>query len=240
MEAVQFTNYQKVVEFHSVFGLPVNTEYQTELFTEDQKSVQLRYDLIDEEYKELLEAYDNEDIVEVIDALSDSMYVVYGGAATFGIDFDNVFRLNHTIPTGNINLDMFNSEDINDELHSYKYELEIMKNAIEDKDIYKIEQCFVDFITTIYEIGNLFNINLDKSFDMVHRSNMSKTCCSEEEANQTVEWYKNEYDKNKMPYDTPKWRLSDDGNYYIIYNESTGKILKNINYQAVDLNDFTN
>jgi len=236
MEA--YTNYQKVVEFHSVFGLPVNTEYQTEMFTDDPKSVQLRYDLIDEEYKELLEAYENKDIVEVIDALSDSMYVVYGGAATFGIDFDNIFRSNHT--TSDVNLEMFDSEEVNDELHSYEYELEMMQNAMEDKDIYKIEQCFVDFITTVYALGDLFNINLDKSFDMVHRSNMSKTCSSEEEAEQTVTWYKNEYQKNEMSYDTPTWRLSDDGNYYIIYNESTGKILKNINYQAVDLKDFTN
>ena len=115
-----------------------------------------------------------------------------------------------------------------------------MSNAITDKDMSTIEQVLVDIICITYEIGDIFNINLDKSFDMVHKSNMSKTCISQEEAEQTVEWYKNKYDKNEMPYDTPAWRLSDCGNYWIIYNESTGKILKNINYHAVNLEGFTN
>jgi hypothetical protein len=61
---------------------------------------------------------------------------------------------------------------------------------------------------------------------------MSKICCSQDEAEQTVIWYQ----ENEQRYDSPKFRSSEFG--YIIFNESTGKILKNINYKAVDLSVF--
>lgn len=48
-----------------------------------------------------------------------------------------------------------------------------------------------------------------------------------------MQWYKDNYDAKKYPYDTPKWRLSHDGSYYVVFNESTGKILKSVNYNPV-------
>ena len=37
----------------------------------------------------------------------------------------------------------------------------------------------------------------------------------------------------KTGYDTPAYRLSDDGANWVVYNESTGKILKSIKYKPV-------
>ena len=48
----------------------------------------------------------------------------------------------------------------------------------------------VDLLHCTYKIGIFLGINLDKSFDIVHKSNMSKLCVSENEAKETVEWYK--------------------------------------------------
>jgi predicted HAD superfamily Cof-like phosphohydrolase len=50
----------------------------------------LRFDLIEEEFNELREALEADDIVEVADALGDIAYVVYGAAKTFGIPLDEV------------------------------------------------------------------------------------------------------------------------------------------------------
>ena len=59
-------------------------------FPED--SVQrLRLDLIEEELDELQMAVDNQDMVEVADALTDLLYVVYGAGHAFGIDLDECF-----------------------------------------------------------------------------------------------------------------------------------------------------
>lgn len=63
----------------------------------------------------------------------------------------------------------------------------------------------------------------------------SKLCKTEAEADETVQWYKDNYDAKKYPYDSPKWRMSHDGVYYVVFNESTGKILKSVNYSPVDL-----
>jgi len=57
----------------------------------DSQTQQLRYDLIDEELEELKMAFDNDDIIEVADALTDLLYVVYGAGHAFGIDLDECF-----------------------------------------------------------------------------------------------------------------------------------------------------
>ena len=57
----------------------------------DNKIVQLRIDLIQEELDELKEAIKKNDIVEVADALTDILYVTYGAGHSFGIDLDQCF-----------------------------------------------------------------------------------------------------------------------------------------------------
>ena len=60
-------------------------------FPED--SVQrLRLDLIEEELDELQYGIDNQDMVEVADALTDLLYVVYGAGHAFGIGLDDCFK----------------------------------------------------------------------------------------------------------------------------------------------------
>jgi len=51
----------------------------------------LRIDLIKEELDELKEAMDNNDLLEVADALTDILYVTYGAGHAFGINLDKCF-----------------------------------------------------------------------------------------------------------------------------------------------------
>ena len=149
------SNFEKVIEFNKSFGVPVFDTPQKTITEDDPKLTKLRLDLILEETKELQEAIMTHDFTEIVDALSDILYVVYGAGASFGID-------------------------------------------------------------------------LDKAFDIVHRSNMSKLCVTEDEAKETVQWY--EDNKKKTGYDIQGYRKSEDGKYWVVYNKSTGKILKSINY----------
>lgn len=55
----------------------------------------LRLNLILEEYKELEDADDEEDLVGIADALTDILYVVYGAGHAYGIDLDACFREVH-------------------------------------------------------------------------------------------------------------------------------------------------
>ena len=51
----------------------------------------LRIDLIKEELDELKEAMDNNDLLEVADALTDILYVTYGAGHALGINLDKCF-----------------------------------------------------------------------------------------------------------------------------------------------------
>ena len=57
----------------------------------NEKIIQLRYDLIQEELDELNQAIKDKDIKEVADALTDILYVTYGAGHAFGIDLDKCF-----------------------------------------------------------------------------------------------------------------------------------------------------
>src|SRR6056300_869114 len=52
----------------------------------------LYMDLITEEYKETLDAYNKGDLVEVADGLADMVWVIMGLANTLSIPFDDVWR----------------------------------------------------------------------------------------------------------------------------------------------------
>ena len=81
------SNFEDVKYFMERYGQEVKT---TPSFPDD-KIVRLRYDLIKEELDELSSAIKDKDIVEVADALTDLLYVVYGAGHSWGIDLDKCF-----------------------------------------------------------------------------------------------------------------------------------------------------
>lgn len=85
------TNFDKVEEFMTTFG----QEVKTKIDLGDRDLRQLRYDLIKEELGELREAFERKDEVEVADALTDLLYVVYGAGHAFGIPLDKCFEEVH-------------------------------------------------------------------------------------------------------------------------------------------------
>ena len=82
------TNFDKVGIFMKTFGQEVKTK--PSLSTD--KINKLRLDLIKEELIELTEAMNNNDLLEVADALTDILYVTYGAGHAFGINLDNCFE----------------------------------------------------------------------------------------------------------------------------------------------------
>ena len=91
MQNVRATPFELVGDFMEVFGQQVNCEPTLR----DRETQDLRIDLISEELEELQLAITNNDIVEVADALTDILYVVYGAGHAFGIDLDECFQEVH-------------------------------------------------------------------------------------------------------------------------------------------------
>ena len=81
------SNFNKVGIFMKTFGQEVKTKPS---FSSD-KINKLRIDLIKEELDELKEAMNNNDLLEVADALTDILYVTYGAGHAFGINLDKCF-----------------------------------------------------------------------------------------------------------------------------------------------------
>ena len=81
------TNFEKVKQFMQTFG----QEVKTKASFSDEKTNQLRLDLITEELEELKNAMESKDLLEVADALTDILYVTYGAGHALGIDLDKCF-----------------------------------------------------------------------------------------------------------------------------------------------------
>ncbi len=82
------SNFQSVKKFMQTFGQEVKNKAEFP----DEKTVQLRCDLIKEELDELNQAIKDKDIKEVADALTDILYVTYGAGHTFGVNLDKCFE----------------------------------------------------------------------------------------------------------------------------------------------------
>lgn len=111
-------------------------------------------------------------------------------------------------------------------------EVRELEQAVADENMVEVADALADILYVVYGAGSAFGIDLDEAFRLVHDSNMTKACETEEEAYETVEWYL----KNmKDTYDSPEARISPCGSYWIVVNSSSGKILKSIKYQPVNL-----
>lgn len=117
-------------------------------------------------------------------------------------------------------------------------EVDELHQAINEHDMTEVIDATADILYVVYGLATSFGFDANKAYDIVHKSNMSKLCKSEKEAQDTVENYRKLYETGKSPYDTPVYRKSEDGSYWIVLNESTGKILKSINYTPANFENL--
>ena len=82
------SNFDEVKKFMKTFGQRVKTKPSFP----DDKTMQLRFDLIKEELNELEEAMETKNLKEVADALTDILYVTYGAGYAYGINLDECFK----------------------------------------------------------------------------------------------------------------------------------------------------
>ena len=85
------TNFELVGDFMEAFGQDV----QLEPTWPDFNTRELRLELIAEELDELSDAVADRDMIQIADALTDLLYVVYGAGHAFGIDLDECFQEVH-------------------------------------------------------------------------------------------------------------------------------------------------
>jgi predicted HAD superfamily Cof-like phosphohydrolase len=242
------THFEKVCEFNKAFDYKVYSIHDGNPLETYPKEAKYRYDLIHEEgVVELGMAINNNDSVEIMDGLADLLYVLYGACYTYDLNPDLL-------------LNTFNNM-INEKSDYYNYYHILLENIedvrlclLEKKNIIELYSSLIKTIINTYQLSFSLKINIDKVFNIVHDSNMSKLCKTEDESKETVSFYETKYQmyinhyqeycdkfgKNSTeaktiysPYDTPYYYKS--GDYYLVKNKSTGKALKSINYTPVFL-----
>jgi len=75
---------EAVKTFHKAFGLGVLNEPKADL---GKNKIELRFNLMDEENKEYFEAAQNNDLIEVADALGDMLYILCGTILEHGMQY---------------------------------------------------------------------------------------------------------------------------------------------------------
>ena len=82
------SNFEDVKVFMKTFGQMVKTKPQFP----NEKTMQLRFELIREELNELEQAMKTKNLKEIADALTDILYVTYGAGYAYGINLDKCFK----------------------------------------------------------------------------------------------------------------------------------------------------
>jgi len=232
---------QKVRDFHVAFGLDVRDEPFTNVYTESPKLVALRNGLIREEFEELKQAIRDNNKNETMDALMDILYVVYGTFVSYGLrprwvsheDYERSIQKYH---------EQFDEEDhaiLRTDGDTIAGKLEKMEVAVAG-----LEQSYVRLDIVQLYLNRLLEscyilcrpqyfgeeVDADVCFAQVHSSNMSKLCASEELAQRTVAWY---VARPELGYDSPAYRYNEVLGLWVVYNSTTGKVLKSVEYHPV-------
>lgn len=107
-------------------------------------------------------------------------------------------------------------------------ELRELEEAIAANDLVEVADALADLQYVLsgavleFGLGEYFK----GLFDEVHRSNMSKTCATYEEAEATLAHYA---EKGQLG------RIEASGNVFLVYRVEDGKVLKNVHYSPANL-----
>lgn len=257
MTELSISHFSQVCEFNKAFDYHVYNLHEGNPLN-NVKDAQYRYDLIHEEgIVELGRAIKLHDITETQDAMGDLLYVLYGACYTYDLNPDLIFN---SIYGGfnNFYTIISNMSNFKENVNYYEIVVEgigkIKKCLLETKNIIELYSILMKVIIDTYKLSVFLLCDINNVFNIIHKSNMSKLCQSEDEAINTVMSYEKKYKKHVelyeeychiygtdsleatsvySPYDSPYYYKS--GNYWLVKNKSTGKALKSINYTPVCL-----
>ena len=155
--------FLRVAEFHRAFGHLIN---DTPVLP-DESVRRLRTSLIREELGEFCEAYQNDDRVEMADALADLLYVLAGTAVAYGFAPDEPVQSPYE-----------GRDPIEDTTGSYaeylKEDFERYEAAETANDLAAIQSAVFHMMVEVFGIARQLRMPINEIFTEVHASNMSK------------------------------------------------------------------
>lgn len=150
----------QVKQFNDIYGVPVSSVPTTRVAAD-----KLRYDLIAEEFEELLEAVENFDLVEIADALGDIQYVVHGAIDVFGLE--GVVEDLSDLPVNAVTPVLLDKDKQNWHLHN-------LKEAILRNETKYLARVLKTILVDLEHAAEYFGIDLDYIVACIHKSNLTK------------------------------------------------------------------
>lgn len=189
-------------------------------------------------FEELVEEYtlasSSDNLIEIFDAIVDSMYVIYGALGTLGVQSEELknIQLYQKDPNKKSTLlDAYEQSKINRNISLYKTELErVMIDSSKTVviDVYKNK--LINLLKYMQVLAEMHNLDVINGFKVVQDSNMSKFCKTEEEALQDLA------SKNNNPkYKDASVKYNEFSGLYVIYRVGDNKILKGSSFKEPNL-----
>lgn len=205
------------------------------------KITSLRYNIILEEVKnELFKFFEHKNLIEVVDAIGDTLVVTYGAYAAFGLmpydkesfEYKNFDTKNKpSMPTRKSFY--FIRKSLIKSIYIFK------KNTLDVKkekefNVDKIKESLDNICFLMYLLSSIMHLDIDAVFSEIHNSNMSKFLKTHEDAKLTI-------DKliKKGKFESEEELLIEQKNgLFVVKRKSDGKFLKGINFFEPDIKKF--
>lgn len=147
-------------------------------------------------------------------------------------EFNTIFEA-ESIPEPDKSVFEKNPKLVQHRMNLITEEFEELQQAVRDHDLCGVVDAIADLEYVLHGMSWALALDSTEAFKIVHESNMSKLCKTEDEAKATVANYKTD-----SRYKDPSYRLTIDGSAYIVYDKITNKVLKSINYIPADLSSI--
>lgn len=165
-------SFELVTEFSEHFNVRTRTEPAVRV-----PEAKLRFGLIEEEFKELLDAYLDVDIVEVLDALGDIQYVVFGAALVFGMADAVESKVRVIMDNGQLDSDLANADLSTNPLldpEGQQIVLDTLRKAILTNDVNRAASELATILYLTELAGIYLDLDVADAVDAIHVSNMTK------------------------------------------------------------------
>lgn len=231
LESSYKNQHEAVGLFHDVYGHPHELTPVSDVFENNMKLVNFRIGLIDEEVNEFIDEIKNNKLIHAIDAICDTLYVVNGAylaiGATYPLTADTELYTFEPVEVGYHDTVLeLSTTSIQNSIQLLRSLVDGLKTTASNHDF----DGFVHILHSIqhecYNVANTLQFNVDLMFNVVQHCNMTKVCETEELANLSVEWYR----ENESRYKDPSYKKSLSTQYWIIYDNATTKTLKSRNW----------
>lgn len=215
--------------FHDVYGHPHELTPVLDVFETNMNLVNFRINLIEEEVGEFADEISKNKLIHAIDAICDTLYVVNGAYHAIGASYPESTELYTFEPVES----GFHDSVLELSATSIQNSVELLNSLVGGLKTSASNHDFDGFVHILhsiqhecYNVASTLKFNVDLMFNVVQFCNMTKVCETEEQAQLSVDWYR----ENESRYKDPAYKKSLSTEYWIIYDNATTKTLKSRNW----------